>query len=63
MSREIKRVFFEKVVIPKIMYGSETWSLNVQQRRKLEKLGCQRERERRSVMTECIRTNWWNAMC
>ena len=26
--QEVKREFYEKVMIPTVVYGSETWSLN-----------------------------------
>ena len=36
MSREVKRELYERVVIPTVVYGSETWSLGIQERRKIE---------------------------
>ena len=42
--REVKRELYERVVIPTIVYGSETWSLSSQERRKIEvfKMTCLR---------------------
>ena len=34
--REVKRKFYERVVIPTVVYSSETWSLNARERRKIE---------------------------
>ena len=34
--REVKRELYERVVIPTVVYGSETWSLSAQERRKIE---------------------------
>ena len=34
--REVKRELYENLVIPKVVYGSETLSLNAQERIKLE---------------------------
>ena len=34
MSREVKRELYERVVVPTVVYGSETWSLSTQERRK-----------------------------
>ena len=31
-SREVKRELYERVVIPTMVYGSKTWSLNVQEK-------------------------------
>ena len=36
ISREVKRELYERVVIPTVVYGSETWSLSAQERRKIE---------------------------
>ena len=36
VSREVKRELYERVVIPTVVYGSETWSLSAQERRKIE---------------------------
>src|SRR5215469_12530642 len=36
MSLEMKRRIFESIVIPKVMYGSDTWSLNAKERNDLE---------------------------
>ena len=36
ISRELKREVYERVVIPTMVYGSETWSLSAQERRKIE---------------------------
>ena len=36
LSREAKWELYERVVIPTIVYGSETWSLIAQERRKIE---------------------------
>ena len=36
ISRELKRKLYEKLVIPTVVYGSETWSLNAQERKKIE---------------------------
>ena len=30
ISREIKRDLYERIVIPTVVYGSETWSLSAQ---------------------------------
>ena len=35
ISREVKRELYERVVIPTVVYGSETWSLSAQERRKI----------------------------
>ena len=35
-SREVKRELYEKVVIPTVVYGSETWALSAQKSRKIE---------------------------
>ena len=35
ISREIKRELYERVVILTVVYGSETWSLSAQERRKI----------------------------
>ena len=45
ISREVKRELHEIVVIPTVVYGSDTWSLSAQERRKIEALEM-RERER-----------------
>ena len=34
--REIKRELYERVVIPTVVYGSKTWALSAQERRKIE---------------------------
>ena len=39
ISREAKRYLYEKVVIPTVVYGSETWSLSAQKRREIEVFG------------------------
>ena len=39
ISRELKRELYERVVIPSIVYGSETWSLSTQGRRKIGVFG------------------------
>ena len=36
MSLGMKRRVFESIVVPKVMYGSETWSLNAKERNDLE---------------------------
>ena len=36
ISREVKRELYERVVIQTVVYSSETWSLSVQERRKIE---------------------------
>ena len=36
ISRKVKRELYGKVVIPTVVYGSETWSLSAQERRKVE---------------------------
>ena len=36
ISREVKRELYERVVIPTVVYGSKTWSLSAQERRKIE---------------------------
>ena len=36
ISREIKRELNERVVIPTVVNGLETWSLSAQERRKIE---------------------------
>ena len=36
ISREVKRELYERIVIPTRVYGSETWSLSAQERRKIE---------------------------
>ena len=36
IAREVKWELCEKVVIPTVVYGSETWSLSAQERRKIE---------------------------
>ena len=36
ISREVKRELYERVVIPTVVYGSDTWSLIAQGRRKIE---------------------------
>ena len=36
ISREVKRELYERVVIPTVVYGSETWLLSAQERRKLQ---------------------------
>ena len=38
ISREVKRELYERVVIPTLVYGSETWSLSAQERRKKSKI-------------------------
>ena len=35
ISREVKRELYERVVIPTVVYGSETWSLSAQERIKI----------------------------
>ena len=35
-SREVKRELYERVVIPTVVYDSETWSLGAQERSKME---------------------------
>ena len=34
LSREVKRELYERVVVQTVVYGSETWSLSAQERRK-----------------------------
>ena len=34
--KEFKRQLYERVVIPTVVYGSETWSISGQERRKIE---------------------------
>ena len=34
--REVKRELYERVVIPTVVYGSDTWALSGQVRRKME---------------------------
>ena len=36
ISSEVKRELYERVVIPTVVYGSETWVLSTQWRRKIE---------------------------
>ena len=36
ISRELKRELYEGVVIPTVVYGSETWSSSAEERRKIE---------------------------
>ena len=36
ISREIKRALYERRVIPTVVYGPETWTLSVQEKRKYE---------------------------
>ena len=36
ISREVKRELYERVVIPSVDYGSGTWSLSAEERRKIE---------------------------
>ena len=36
ISREVKRELYERVVVPTMVYGSETWSLSAQEKRKIE---------------------------
>ena len=36
MSLGMKRRVFESIVVPKVMYGNETWSLNAKERNNLE---------------------------
>ena len=36
ISREVKRELYERVATPTVVYGSETWSLSAQERRKIE---------------------------
>ena len=36
MSLGMKRRVFESIVVPKVMYGNETWSLNAKERNDLE---------------------------
>ena len=36
LSREVKRELYERVVMPTMLYGSETWSLGAQERIKLK---------------------------
>ena len=36
ISREVKRELYERAVIPIVLYGSETWSLSEEERRKIE---------------------------
>ena len=36
ISREVKRELYQTVVIPTIVYDSETWSLSTRERRKIE---------------------------
>ena len=36
ISREVKGELYERVVIPTVVYGWETWSLSAQERRKIE---------------------------
>ena len=35
-SREVKRGLYERIVIPTVVYGSETWSLSAKERSKIE---------------------------
>ena len=35
ISREVKRELYQRVVIPTVVYGSGTWSLSAQERRKI----------------------------
>ena len=36
ISREVIRELYERVVIPIVVYGSQTWSLSAQERRNIE---------------------------
>ena len=36
ISREVKLEIYERVVIPTVVYGSETWSLSAQERSRIE---------------------------
>ena len=36
ISRELKLELYERIVIPTLVYGSETWSLSARERRKIE---------------------------
>ena len=36
ISREVQRELYERVVIPTVVYGSDTWALSAQERRKIE---------------------------
>ena len=44
MGKEAKKVLYEGVVVPTVLYGSETWGLRESERRKLEvlEMGCLR---------------------
>ena len=44
MGMEAKKVLYEGVVVPTVLYGSETWGLREAERRKLEvlEMGCLR---------------------
>ena len=33
--RDVKKVSYEKVVVPTVMYGSESWGMKVTERQKL----------------------------
>ena len=35
ISRDLKRELYEIVVVPTVVYGSEIWSLNAQERSKI----------------------------
>ena len=47
LSREVKRELYERVVMPTMLYGSETWSLGAQERIKLK-----------VVEMMCLRNMW-----
>ena len=36
ISREVKRESYGRLVIPTVVYGSETWSLSAEERRNIE---------------------------
>ena len=35
LGRNVKKVLYEKVVVPTVMYGSESWDMKVSERQKL----------------------------
>ena len=68
ISIEVKRELYERVVIPTVVYGWETWALSAQERRKIEvfEMMCLRnmcgirrvDRVRNAIINERCRCEW-----
>ena len=64
ISREVKRELYERVVMPTVVYGWETWAFNAQERRKIEvclrnTCGIRRvDRVRNAIIKERCRCEW-----